>query len=35
MVFVQDFMGQYNSYLSGANDSIKQAVQLLRELAKS
>jgi hypothetical protein len=34
MVFLQDFMGQYNSYLTGANSTIREANQLLREIAK-
>ncbi len=34
MVFVQDFMGQYNSYLQGSNSIIQQANQTLAELAK-
>jgi hypothetical protein len=35
MVFVQDFMGQYNSYLQGANSVIQQSNQTLGELAKA
>jgi hypothetical protein len=35
MVFVQDFMGQYNSYLQGANSVIQQSNQTLSELAKA
>ncbi len=34
MVFVQDFMGQYNSYLQGSNSAIQQGNQTLGELAK-
>ena len=34
MVFVQDYMGQYNSYLQGSNSVIQQANQTLAELAK-
>ena len=34
MVFVQDFMGQYNSYLQGANSAIQQSNQTLAELAR-
>ena len=34
MVFVQDFMGQYNSYLQGANSAIQQGNQTLAELAR-
>ena len=34
MVFVQDFMGQYNSYLQGANTAIQQSNQTLAELAR-
>lgn len=33
MVFVQDFMGQYNSYLQGANSAIQQGSQTLQSLA--
>jgi hypothetical protein len=35
MVFVQDFMGQYNSYLQGANSVIQQSNQTLGELART
>ena len=35
MVYVQDFMGQYNSYLTGSNSVIQQANQTLAELAKT
>jgi hypothetical protein len=35
MVFVQDFMGQYNSYLQGANSSIQQSNQTTAELARA
>lgn len=35
MVFVQDYMGQYNSYLQGSNSVIQQANQTLGELAKA
>ncbi len=34
MVFVQDYMGQYNSYLQGSNSAIQQANQTLTELVK-
>jgi hypothetical protein len=34
MVYVQDFMGQYNSYLQGANSTIQQSNQTLAQLAK-
>jgi hypothetical protein len=34
MVFVQDFMGQYNSYLQGANSAIQQSNQTLAQLAQ-
>ena len=34
MVFVQDYMGQYNSYLTGSNSVIQQANQTLGELAR-
>jgi hypothetical protein len=34
MVFAQDFMGQYNSYLQGANSSIQQFFQNLGEAAR-
>ncbi|MDR3043529.1 MAG: hypothetical protein LBU75_04600 [Desulfovibrio sp.] len=33
MVFVQDYMGQYNSYLQGANSAIQQGNQTLQSLA--
>ncbi|MDR2637110.1 MAG: hypothetical protein LBB55_02110 [Zoogloeaceae bacterium] len=35
MVFVQDYMGQYNSYLQGANSVIQQSNQTLSELARA
>ena len=35
MVYVQDFMGQYNSYLQGANSVIQQSNQTLSALAKA
>jgi pantothenate kinase-related protein Tda10 len=35
MVFVQDYMGQYNSYLQGANSVIQQSNQTLAELARA
>lgn len=34
MVFLQDFMGQYNSYLTGANSAIQQANQTLQAIAR-
>ena len=34
MVYVQDFMGQYNSYLQGANSSVQQYNQTLADLAR-
>ncbi|HAR80749.1 MAG TPA: hypothetical protein DCR21_07960 [Succinivibrionaceae bacterium] len=34
MVKLQDFMGQYNSFVSGASDHIKNANQILQGLAK-
>lgn len=34
MVYVQDFMGQYNSYLQGANTQISNANQTLTSLAR-
>ena len=34
MVFVQDYMGQYNSYLQGSNSAIQQGNQTLGELAR-
>ncbi|MCL1916589.1 MAG: USH1C-binding protein 1 [Desulfovibrionaceae bacterium] len=34
MVFVNDYMGQYNSYLQGANSGIQQSNQTLAELAR-
>jgi hypothetical protein len=33
MVFIQDFMGQYNSYLSGANSAVQSSNQTLQSLA--
>ena len=33
MVYLQDFMGQYNSYLQGANSAISQSTQTLTSLA--
>ena len=34
MVQLQDFMGQYNSYMQGANTAISQSNQILAGLAK-
>jgi hypothetical protein len=34
MVYVQDFMGQYNSYLTGANSAIQQSNQTLGTIAR-
>ena len=34
MVQLQDFMGQYNSYMQGANSAISQSNQVLTSLAK-
>ena len=34
MVYLQDFMGQYNSYLQGANTQISNANQTLTNLAR-
>jgi hypothetical protein len=34
MVFVQDYMGQYNSYLQGANSPIQQSNLTLADLAR-
>gem|GEM_PF-3262242 len=34
MVYIQDFMGQYNSYLQGANSSVQQSNQTLADLAR-
>ncbi len=34
MVYIQDYMGQYNSYLQGANTQISNANQTLTSLAK-
>ncbi|MDR2388135.1 MAG: hypothetical protein LBE80_11225 [Deltaproteobacteria bacterium] len=34
MVYVQDFMGQYNSYLSGANSAIQKSADTLAALAR-
>ena len=35
MVKLQDFMGQYNSFISGASDQVKNANQILQGLAKN
>ena len=35
MVFVQDFMGQYNSYLQGSNAAIREGNQTLSSIANS
>ncbi len=35
MVKLQDFMGQYNSFVSGASDQIKNANQILQGLSKN
>ncbi|MDR2891997.1 MAG: USH1C-binding protein 1 [Deltaproteobacteria bacterium] len=35
MIFVQDYMGQYNAYLQGSNTAIQQANQVLTEVARS
>jgi hypothetical protein len=34
MVFVQDYMGQYNAYLTGASTAIQQANQTLQTIAR-
>ncbi len=34
MVLVNDYMGQYNSYLQGANTSISQSTQVLQAIAR-
>jgi hypothetical protein len=34
MVFIQDFMGQYNSYLTGSNTAIQQSNQTLATIAR-
>jgi hypothetical protein len=34
MIFVQDFMGQYNSFLTGANSAIQQSNQTLGTIAR-
>jgi len=34
MVFVQDYMGQYNSFLQGANSAIQSSNDLLKQLAQ-
>ena len=34
MVYLQDFIGQYNSYLQGANTQISNANQTLTNLAR-
>jgi len=35
MVFIQDYMGQYNAYLSGANSAIRESNQTLASLARN
>ncbi|MDR2891996.1 MAG: hypothetical protein LBV80_02770 [Deltaproteobacteria bacterium] len=35
MIFVQDYMGQYNAYMQGANSAIQQSNQVLTELART
>jgi hypothetical protein len=32
---VQDFMGQYNSYLQGSNSTLQKGEQTLAEVAKA
>ena len=34
MVYVQDFMGQYNSYTQGANSAIQSGIQTLTSVAR-
>ena len=34
MVYVQDFMGQYNSYTQGANSAIQSGMQTLTNIAR-
>ena len=34
MVYVQDFMGQYNSYTQGANSAIQSGMQTLTSVAR-
>ena len=34
MVYVQDFMGQYNSFTQGANSAIQSAMQTLTNVAR-
>ena len=34
MVYMQDFMGQYNSYLQGANSAIQSGMQTLTGIAR-
>ncbi len=34
MIYLQDYMGQYNSYLQGANTAISNAEQTLSEIAR-
>lgn len=34
MVYIQDFMGQYNSYLTGADSAIKKSAETLANLAR-
>lgn len=35
MVFLQDFISQYNSYLQGANSAIQEAAQVMQSIATS
>jgi hypothetical protein len=34
MVYLQDFIGQYNSFLQGANTAISNANQVLTNIAR-
>ena len=34
MIYLQDFIGQYNSYQEGAMSSISEGTQTLRSIAK-
>ncbi|MDR1111014.1 MAG: USH1C-binding protein 1 [Deltaproteobacteria bacterium] len=34
MVFLQDYMGQYNSYLTGSSSTVQQGIQTLQTIAR-
>jgi hypothetical protein len=35
MVYVNDYMGQYNAYLTGANSAIKMQSEILVNMARN